>query len=118
MPNITLTFLHHINISAQIGDTAYYVPTEATTEFQVNSDEVVMIGKILGIDEVAGTITCSTNLSSSLYPGYNDFILFSKDNKANMSSLLGYYAEVTLRNDSKGKAEMFQVSADYFDSSK
>jgi hypothetical protein len=44
--------------------------------------------------------------------------LFSKDNKANMSSLLGYYAEATVRNNSPSKGEMFQISADYFDSSK
>ena len=46
------------------------------------------------------------------------FILFSKDARANMSSLLGYYAEVTVRNNSQGKAEMFQINADYFQSSK
>lgn len=46
------------------------------------------------------------------------FIMFSKDNKVNLSSGLGYYASATLRNDSPDKAELFNVGADIFESSK
>ena len=46
------------------------------------------------------------------------FIMFSKDNKVNLSSALGYYASATLRNDSLDKAELFNVGADIFESSK
>ena len=45
-------------------------------------------------------------------------ILFSKDNAVNMSSILGYYAEVKMTNTSTSEAELFQVSADMFESSK
>jgi hypothetical protein len=44
--------------------------------------------------------------------------MFSKDNKVNLSSGLGYYASATLRNDSPDKAELFNVGADVFESSK
>ena len=47
-----------------------------------------------------------------------DFIMFSKDNKANLNSLLGYYAETTFINDSPEKAELFAVSTEFSESSK
>jgi len=58
---------------------------------------------------IPGTTTCV---------GDGSFIMFSKDNKANLSSVLGYYASVTLRNDSLEKAELFNVGVDVFESSK
>ena len=51
-------------------------------------------------------------------PNEGDFIMFSKDNKVNLSSLLGYYSLLKLRNNSKTKAEMFSVAADFVESSK
>ena len=51
-------------------------------------------------------------------PNPNDFIMFSKDNKVNLSSLLGYYSLIKLRNDSKTKAEIFSIGADFIESSK
>ena len=46
------------------------------------------------------------------------FIMFSKDNKVNLSSMLGYYASVTFKNDSKEKAELFSVGSEVSESSK
>ena len=121
MPTINLVFpQQEVNISAQIGDTTYYVPTSTDSEFTINSSSIVKIGVITDISSSPNgvTIQCNTSLPNNLWPDNTDFILFSKDSKANMSSLLGYYAEVTVRNNSQGKAEMFQISADYFQSSK
>ena len=118
MAIIHLNFSDDINISAQIGDTAYYVPTTGDSGFTVNYSNVIEIGEITAVEDTNMKITCETTLPANLWPSGNDFILFSKDNKANMSNILGYYAEVTVRNNSKGKAEMFNMSADYFDSSK
>ena len=44
--------------------------------------------------------------------------MFSKDNKVNLSSILGYYASVEFRNSSQEKAELFNVGVDFFESSK
>jgi len=55
------------------------------------------------------TVTCT---------GQGSFIMFSKDNKVNLSSALGYYASVTFKNNSTEKAELFNVGADVFESSK
>ena len=35
-----------------------------------------------------------------------------------MSSLLGYFMELDIRNNSIGESEMFQITADYNESSK
>ena len=51
-------------------------------------------------------------------PDVDDLIMFSKDNAANMTSILGYYAEVEMVNDSNEKAKLFAVSADATESSK
>ena len=54
----------------------------------------------------------TTNCSSG------SFIMFSKDNKANMADMLGYYASIELRNSSKTEAELFNVGTTFFESSK
>ena len=118
MALITLTFSSDINVSTQVGDVAYYVPTATTSSFTINSSSIVMIGVVTVVDDVLNQITCNTNLTSGSWPSASDFILFSKDNKVNMASLLGYYAKVKIRNNSTSKAEMFKISADYFESSK
>jgi len=57
---------------------------------------------------VGGSISCT--------PG--SFIMFSKDNKVNQLDMLGYYAAVEYRNNSTEEAELFNVGATYFGSSK
>jgi hypothetical protein len=114
-----IIFPKPINVSCQIGDTAYYVSTSASGNFVINASTITEIGIINDIVTVASpfsvTLTITNNLST---PPANSFILFSKDNKANMSSILGYYAEVKLVNSSTSEAELFSIGADIFESSK
>ena len=110
----TLTFTQPLNVSCQVGDTAYYVPTSASGGFNINSSSVIEIGVISNITGLVVTVT--NNLVASVPNG--SFILFSKDNKANMSSALGYYAEVKLKNTSTDYSELFHVAVDTFESSK
>jgi hypothetical protein len=121
MPLITLTFAAPLNVSCQVGDTAYYVDTGADGGFTTNgSNNIVEIGQIRQINDPQSTtpdVLCLTSLSST-FDGENKFILFSKDNKANLSSILGYYAEVKLVNTSLDEAELFSVGVDMFESSK
>ena len=51
-------------------------------------------------------------------PSASDFIMFSKDNRVNISGVLGYYARVKFINDSKGPVELFAVGSEVFESSK
>jgi len=118
MPILNFTLPHQLNVSAQVGDIAYYVPTSTSAQFQVNSSDVVQIGVITNILATGLGFSCSTTLTPSMYPGDNDYLFFAKDNKVNQSNVLGYYAKVELKNNSKERAELYAVSADCFESSK
>lgn len=120
MPSLTLTFTAPLNASCQVGDTAYYVDTEASGNFTKNDGGVVEIGQIRQVTNPLSSspsIICETVLPGSLNSS-TKFILFSKDNKANLSSILGYYASVKLANNSTEAAELFSVAMDVFESSK
>ena len=110
MDQITLTFPNPIQVSVQIVDIAYY------TNDPMGS-EVVKIGDVINIDYGARTIKCNIP-AWAIRPTNSSFILFTKDNKVNTSGILGYFAEVELRNDSLNKAELFSVGSEIFESSK
>lgn len=120
MPTV-LTFTNPLNVSCQVGDTAYFVPTSSLGGYNINSAGIVEIGVITIISGLV--ITVGNNLVASVPNG--SFILFSKDNKANQNNALGYFAEMKLRNSSTGiengiheKIELFSVGVDMFESSK
>jgi len=110
MDQITLTFSNPIQVSVQIGDILYYTndPMGVT---------VVKIGDVVSIDHGANTIVCNI-APQTVRPTSTSFILFTKDNKVNTSGILGYFAEVELRNDSLNKSELFSVGSEIFESSK
>ena len=120
MPSLTLTFTAPLNVSCQVGDTAYYVDTTSDGGFTVNNTDIVEIGQIREITNPTSnspTIICDTMLPGSAH-AVSRFILFSKDNKANLSSILGYYADVKLVNNSTAEAEIFSTGMEIFESSK
>ena len=123
MAAITLTFSAPLNTSCQVGDLAYYVtPTSASGGGFTTNDAggVRLMGQIRQITNPTSstpTVICETTLGGGLH-GLSKFILFSKDNKANLSSILGYYASVKLVNDSAVASELFSVGMDMFESSK
>lgn len=120
----TLTFSAPINASCQVGDTAYYVNTlNSTGGFQVASTiTVTEIGEIREINNPSSTsptMKVETTVAYADLNGLTDkYILFNKDNKANLSSPTGYYASVKLVNDSTTTAELYSVTMDTFTSSK
>ena len=75
---------------------------------------------VLGAASAAllGVAPVITIISTVNCVGNGSYIMFSKDNKANMSSILGYYASVEYRNSSQVKSELFNVGVDFFESSK
>ena len=81
-----------------------------------NGTDVIEMGVVTSpLSTTQVQLTVATTL---VLPTTNSFILFSKDNKANLSSLVGYFAEVELTNDSTSAAELFTVSAEMVESSK
>ena len=112
---ITLTFNAPLNESLQIGDIVYYTPTSTVGGFLTGGTKIRM-GSVITIPS-RFVITCNIDDDTDR-PSTNDFIFFSKDNSANMASLVGYYADVTLENNSTGKAELFSVGTEFSQSSK
>jgi len=124
MPTITLTFANELNTSVQVGDTAYYVETtEVAGGASFNSgnfdtaasSSIVEIGTVTVVGNK--NITCDIDPSTPTTP-VGAFIFFSKDNRANTSGLLGYYAECKLKNNSTSEAELFSLASEIFESSK
>ena len=97
-------------------------PSHASTtlpHMTQDREKVIMIGPIISL--TLNSITCDADddlIQQYGQPPTGAFIMFSKDNKANLSSLIGYYSLVKLRNNSKSKAEIFSVGADFVESSK
>ena len=122
MPLITLNFSNTVQCSVQINDVAYYVPVKSVGGYDTKTSDIVKIGTITSVgltniivDADAGVVAPRPfNASNET----NDFIMFSKDNKANMANMLGYYASVEYRNNSTDKAELFATSVEVHESSK
>ena len=138
MAILNLIFNHDINVSVQVDDLVYFVPTvpigvpgtlgnwESTTTPHDSAprEDVILIGPVTAFIPWDGTTTTITadydDMIAAQYgpPTNLDFIMFSKDNKVNLSSLLGYYAKAQFRNNSTSEAELFAVGADFVESSK
>ena len=120
MPSITIGFSQPINVSVQVGDLAWYVPTNVQgvqgNQYNTNDiDNILLIGPITNIN---GNVLTIDQPTGQMPPSATDFIMFSKDNRANISGVLGYYAKVKFVNDSKDKVELFAVGSEIFESSK
>ena len=145
MANLNITFQYDLNTSLQIGDTMYYLNMEtphvltdneyalntttgAFTENQSgnptqqygNQNSMVEMGTVVAITvnaDGSSTINCVID-NLSVRPTTASYFLFGKDNRANMSSLAGYYAEVEFINDSTEYAEIYSVGSEIVESSK
>lgn len=127
MPSITIQVTRTDYPSLQVGDTAFYATPNADVAGFKNADQgdIVEIGTITNIDNTTSlddetettTLTCNIEESTEV-PTMSDFILFAKDNKVNLTSLLGYYASIRFKNNSISEAEMFDASCEINESSK
>lgn len=131
MPIATLSFSAPLNVSCQVGDIVYYVDTTSVGGFDTNYTssaatstnplvEIGIVRQITGASTDSPEIFAETQLGYTELNGLEDkFILFSKDNKANMSSPLGYFALVKMVNDNTREVgELFSVGTEAFVSSK
>jgi len=124
---ITLTFQQELNNSLQVGDTIWYVSQlniNQTGGYDVGKKEkITKLGAVVEINNKLNqvfvsnsfTITPPQFMTSNLTDA---FIMFSKDNGANLTSLKGYYADARFENNSKEKAELYAVSSQIVESSK
>lgn len=97
------------NNSLQLKDKAYYVKLDNG----FNSDDKELLGEITEIGHNYIMVDSSNSVVDD-----GDFIMFSKNKEVNNNSLLGYYAEVKLTNNSTDKIELFSLGSEVTESSK
>ena len=124
---ITLVFAtNQAQASIQVGDTAYYIDPSSSGGFQVGDnftqDNITTIGKVTSVSSPISnsdslTVVCDM-INNVTPPTTSSFILFSKDNTVNCSSLVGYYGSAKFKNNSKEKAELFSAACEINESSK
>ena len=102
-----------INTSLQVNDEIYCVPIDNSISGFATGDPIY-IGRVINI--LGSKIEIKDPVMHT--PQLGDFLMFSKDKSANNTSLVGYYAEVTLKNNSTEKAELFALSSEIAQSSK
>ena len=135
---LTIKFPRSNYPSLQVGDTAYCILgsnietsggfTASAIDPAVNEQDVLTkIGSINSIDYETtltdGTLTTTIVIkvdedNNNIPITGNEFFLFSKDNRVNLSSLLGYFGSATFKNNSSDKAEMYSASCEVSESSK
>ena len=133
MATMTITFTNEVNASLQ-AKTATVASGQNTTNYgesvandvggwdniyfvQDGDTEVVYLGTCTAISSDRKTITV-TYTGNIRTPVADDFILFAKDTAVNKSGILGYYAEIEMKNSSDGKIELFAVGSEVLLSSK
>ena len=131
---ITVTVNGIVNISLSVGDTVYFVnnineigPFNTGDEFDSETgsgaSNIIKLGTVNSISQGDFSFILQINEESGIFgtdnePSVNSFLLFSKDNSVELSSLVGYYNKVRLSNNSNVKAELFSVGVDVAQSSK
>ena len=123
---ITLQFISPVNNdSLQIGDMAYFQTPTVLGGFNQQFNAPIFIGPVISFTPLLqqGGPTILTIVVDEINPGgtvpsSGDFIMFGKDTSANISGLVGYFAEVKIKNNSKEKAEIYCISSEVTLSSK
>jgi len=132
---LILTFNGIVNVSLSIGDKVYFTGNVSgsggfdTSDGVVDSggtdgqSNLIYLGKVFSITQNDFTFVIHIedddgSLSQVSSLTQSSFIFFAKDNKVELSSLVGYYSKVRLSNDSEVRAELFATSMDVSQSSK
>lgn len=131
-----LNFDGELNISIRPGDLVYQAGSTSQTGGFDTTDtngqsNYTLIGTVIQVwrktteDKYriavipdAGVYNVANNQSGIEPPLTSTFIFFAKKNETELSSIKGYYGSMTLKNNSKTKAELFAVSCDVDQSSK
>lgn len=124
---ITLTFDPQVvlNRSLQVGDTIWYVAPSSAGGYNIaDTNDVKKLGTVEFVSDQYRQPEVKVSVYTSSSPPVmplideNTFIMFSKNNKANLSDLTGYFAETKFTNNSTEKVEIFSIGSEISESSK
>lgn len=124
MPIATIQFDNPLNSSLQLGDIVYYSTPSLAQGSNFNTSvtgDITKLGTVFDIlsDPIRIKVFYQDSSSGGVNPpSINDYIMFEKDKQVNSSSLIGYYANIKLMNDSKSKIELFSLGSEVSESSK
>ena len=125
MPTINLTFSEPLNVSIQANPNATVTnPEGADIVYFSLAPMVGGFNTTNALTELGPVTAITNNIITCEYspgmptPNTSSFIMFCKNRIVNMSSLLGYFGEFRIRNNSTEKAEMYSISVDVSESSK
>ena len=116
-----INFTQPINDSAQVGDILYFTPVDAVG----NADPIpIEIGPITEIGNnfvvVNGPVATPIGLTETQITAGESppLFMFRKDGQSNISTLVGYFAEVNLVQNATDRRELFGIGSEIFVSSK
>ena len=133
MATITLTLPQPINISLQAKPEAVAAGSNEIDTgawdviYFVRIDngkpvgQVFKLGNCISIAQNADSYNVEVSIDDDVNtqtPTTGDYIFFGKDNKIGTSGVVGYFAEVEMKNDSQINAELFAVTSEITQSSK
>ena len=120
MANLDLNFDGKPNSSLQKGDLCFYLTPTSSATFTTYSGEPTKLGSVKNITiHNSNNFTIQVDVPDSVAsPSANDFLLFSKDTRANYSGVTGYYSEITFTNNKTSAAELYSINSEVFESSK
>tara|TARA_R110002167_G_scaffold148588_1_gene341586 strand:+ start:453 stop:839 length:387 start_codon:yes stop_codon:yes gene_type:complete len=128
MPIAIITFPEAVNSSLQLGDIVYYSPTDSVPHSNIQkttTSNIVKLGSVFSITADPPTVHVNydddpgnTGNATVFPPSIYDYVMFEKDKQVNSSSLVGYYADIKLTNNSKKKIELFSLGSEVTESSK
>tara|TARA_R110002020_G_scaffold358604_1_gene571226 strand:+ start:241 stop:627 length:387 start_codon:yes stop_codon:yes gene_type:complete len=128
MATTTLNFQNiTLNMSIQIGDLIFYTNSvNQSGGFQTSfQDGVILLGTITNVNNNLITVEGEDGLDEPQAlnmgggPALNpSFFFFAKDNRANLSSIAGYFGKAIFKNNSTESAELFTAACDLTQSSK
>ena len=114
--------------SLQVGDIVYFKSADNLNvvdgfqqfgEGSTSLGDLQSINNTTSLDDGTQTTTLVINVTNTNYtPSINDFLFFVKDNRVNITSLLGYFAKMKFENDANSKVELFSISTEINESSK
>ena len=119
-----LAFSYDINVSIQPGDIVYYtepVNDQSGTNHPnsgATNTKPRRFGIVVDVNHDSYVVTVDTTGYSTVTLTDQYYLFFSKDRRANVSGIIGYFAETEYRNYTKQQAEMFATAVDYVQSSK
>ena len=119
MAVIELQFPNALNTSLQVGDIVYYCNPVDSGKGSITTNTFNDIVKLGDCSSISANSIQVQNIPQTIDPPtVGSFILFSKNNEVNLSTLKGYFALTELRNNSTVEAELFSVGVDIVESSK